>query len=162
MDNDIFHVAELNIARLKAPLDSPSMKEFVDFLDPVNRFAEQSPGFIWRLTAPNGMPSSYLPPAYEDEMIATNLTVWKDIESLRNFMYQTVHVYFLRNRKKWFDQATGHQVVLWWIQEDHIPTLNEAKEKMQLLESDGPSPKAFTLRSAFDSKGNALKSQEEP
>lgn len=99
METDHFYIAEFNISRLKAPLNSPIMKEFVDFLEPVNRFAEQGPGYIWRLTAPEGMASSHLPPAYEDEMIVTNLTVWKDIDSLKNFTYPTVHTYFLRSRK---------------------------------------------------------------
>ena len=112
METNNFYIAEFNISRLKAPLDSPVMKEFVDFLDPVNRFAEQSPGYIWRLAAPDGMASSYLPPAYEDEMIVTNLTVWKDIDSLKNFVFQTVHTYFLRSRKKWFDHIADYQTVL--------------------------------------------------
>ena len=54
MADDTFHLAQFNISRLKAPLDDPSLKEFVDFLDPVNAFAEQSPGFVWRLTAADG------------------------------------------------------------------------------------------------------------
>lgn len=157
MEADHFYIAEFNISRLKAPLDSPMMKEFVDFLEPVNRFAEQSPGYIWRLTAPEGMASSYLPPAYEDEMIVTNLTVWKDIDSLKNFTYQTVHTYFLRSRKKWFDHFAEYQVVLWWIEQSHIPTVEEAKEKMRCLNENGPTADAFTFQVAFDSNRNALK-----
>ena len=157
MEAKDFHIAELNIARLKAPLDSPLMKEFVDFLDPVNRFAEESPGYIWRLTAENGQPSSYLPPAFEDERIAANLTVWEDIESLHNFVYQTVHTYFLRSRKKWFEQAAEIQTVLWWIKKGHIPTVEEGKEKLRCLQENGPTADAFTFQDLFDSYGNPLK-----
>ena len=148
-----FHIAEFNISRLKAPLDSPIMKEFVDFLEPVNKFAEESPGYVWRLAAPDGQASSYLPPAYEDEMIVTNLTVLEDIESLRNFVYQTVHTYFLHSRKKWFEQAAGLQTVLWWIKKGHIPTVEEGKEKLRCLQENGPTPDAFTFQKSFDING---------
>jgi len=157
MKTDDFHIAEFNIARLKSPLDSPTMKEFVDFLDPVNRFAEQSPGFVWRLAAPEGMASSYLPPTYEDDMIVANLTVWKDLESLKNFVYQTVHAYFLRSRKKWFDQVADDQVVLWWVNPGQIPTVEEGKEKLRCLQENGPTPGAFTFHVLFDDQGNPLK-----
>src|SRR5687767_12832148 len=80
LPNHPFHLAEFNISRLKAPLDNPSMKEFVDFLDPVNTFAGGSPGFVWRLAAGDGAASTYLPPSYDDPMVITNLTVWTDLE----------------------------------------------------------------------------------
>jgi hypothetical protein len=159
MSTDNFHIAEFNISRLKAPLDSPSMKEFVDFLAPVNKFGEESPGFVWRLAAPDGQASSYLPPAYEDPMIVTNLTVWKDIESLKNFVYQTVHTYFLRGRKKWFDQVADYQTVLWWVPAGHIPSIEEAKEKLILLAKQGPTSAAFTFQIQFDASGKPLKSE---
>ena len=100
MADDTFHLAQFNISRLKVPLDDPSLKEFVDFLDPVNAFAEQSPGLVWRLTAADGAAASYLPSSYGDSMMITNLTVWTDLESLRVFAYETVHRYFLQSRRK--------------------------------------------------------------
>ena len=153
MNSDIYHLAEFNISRLKAPLDAPEMKEFVDFLDPVNRFGEESPGFVWRLSTADGQSSTYLPPAYDDKMIVTNLTVWKDIESMKNFVYHTVHAYFLRNRKQWFDQIAEQRFVLWWVKEDHRPTLEEAKQKLLYLQEHGPTSHAFTLQISFDSNG---------
>ncbi len=150
MEPAAFYIAELNIARLKAPLDAPSMKEFVDFLEPVNRFAEQSPGFVWRLTAGGGLPSSYLPPAFEDEMIATNLTVWEDIDALKEFVYKTVHTYFLRSQKKWFESVGEIHMVMWWIPAGHTPTLEEAKQKLEYLAKNGPTPDAFTMQTLFD------------
>ena len=161
MGAEQFYIAEFNISRLKAPLDSPMMKEFVDFLDPVNRFAEDSPGYVWRLAAPNGQASSYLPPAYDDEMIVTNLTIWKDIQSLRNFAYKTVHTYFLRSRKKWFEQAADPQVVLWWIPKGHLPTVEEAKQKLRCLQENGPTAEAFTFQVPFDIYGNKTKMEQD-
>ncbi len=93
-----FHLAQLNVSRLLAPLDSPTLKEFVAFLAPVNAYAEQSPGFVWRLSTPDGLSSSYMPSLFADPMMITNLTVWTDVDSLRAFTYQTVHKYFLHSR----------------------------------------------------------------
>lgn len=156
MGTSNYHLAELNIARLKAPLDSPLLKEFVDFLAPVNTFGEQSPGFVWRLVGDDGKSSSYMASPFEDEMIIANLTVWTDIESLRDFIYQTVHSYFLRSRAKWFEKMTGQKLVMWWIPQGYIPTLEEGKAKLEMLEARGPSPEAFTLQHPFDAQGQPV------
>lgn len=156
MASDTFYLAEFNIARLKAPLDSPLVKEFADFLAPVNQFAEQSPGFVWRLTAPDGAASSYLPPVYDDALIVTNLSVWEDAASLKNFVYNTVHAYFLRSRKKWLEPLTDHQVVLWWVRPNVMPTLEDSMQKLAFLNQNGPTPAAFTLRQMFDASGFAM------
>lgn len=153
MIDPVFHLAQFNISRLSAPLDDASMKEFVDFLDPVNTYAEQSSGFVWRLTAADGQAASYLPPAYADPMMITNLTVWTDLESLRVFAYETVHRYFLQSRRKWFDRVEGKQVVLWWVPAGHVPTLDEAKEALRHLEDHGPTAEAFTFHEVFDPSG---------
>jgi len=150
------HLAQLNIARLAAPLDSPRLKEFVDFLDPVNRFAEESPGFVWRLVGEDGQSSSYLPPVFDDPMTIVNMSVWEDLASLQQFMYQSVHRYFLQNRRKWFDKRDGPSTVLWWVGARTIPTLQEAKEKLRLLETRGPTPDAFSLHVSFDPTGAPL------
>jgi alkylation response protein AidB-like acyl-CoA dehydrogenase len=143
------HLAEFNIARLRAPMDAPATREFADFLDPVNRFAEQSPGFVWRLAAEDGRGSSYLPPAYDDPLVITNLTVWTDLDALRAFAYQTVHRYFLQARRKWFAPLAGPTVVLWWVPAGHRPGLDEARARLARLAADGPSAAAFTLQQAY-------------
>jgi hypothetical protein len=143
----------LNISRLLAPLTALEMKEFVDFLEPVNKFAEESPGFVWRMKGENGEASSLLASPFEDPMIVTNLTVWLDIPSLQSFVYKSVHRYFLQNRRQWFARVDGSQFVLWWVLPGAIPTLDEAKSRLEQLEASGPGPEAFTLQQAFDSSG---------
>ena len=111
---------------------------------------------MWRLTAADGAAASYLPSPYDDPMMITNLTVWTDLESLRVFAYETVHRYFLQSRRKWFDRPAGKQVVLWWIPAGQLPTLEEAKAKLGLLEERGPSVGAFTFHDAFDEAGQPV------
>jgi len=138
-------LAQINIARMLAPLESETMKEFRDFLAPVNLLAESSPGFVWRYRDENAyrfeMP-------WEDDMVIVNMSVWKDVDSLKSFTYQTVHSYFLKSRKKWFHQLDHPHTVLWWINDGYIPTLIEAKAKLDLLEKKGPTEKAFLFPQA--------------
>lgn len=147
------HIAQLNISRLNAPLDSPEMKEFVDFLEPVNRFAEESPGFVWRMKGENGEASSLMASPFDDPMIVTNLTVWADIPSLQAFVYRSVHRYFLQSRRQWFARVDGSQVVMWWVEPGTFPTLADAKARLERLDRNGPSPSGFTFQKAFDRDG---------
>jgi hypothetical protein len=40
-------------------------------------------------------------------------------------------------------------LVLWWIPAGTLPTVDEAKNRLETLRSIGPSPSAFTFRSPF-------------
>lgn len=156
MTDAAYHLAQFNIARLRAPLDTAEMAEFVAFLDPINAFAERCPGFVWRLTAPDGASSSYLSAADDDPMVIPNLSVWTDIASLRTFAYQTVHRYFLQNRRTWFERMEGRLLVLWWVPAGCAPVLDEAKARLRLLEERGPTAAAFTFQDAYDPTGTPL------
>ncbi|MFK7935907.1 MAG: DUF3291 domain-containing protein [Saprospiraceae bacterium] len=146
-------LAEVNIARCKFPLESPEMKEFVDFLAPVNQLAEESPGFIWRLVDEDGRSATEVETPFEDDMIIVNMSVWKDLDSLKDYIYNTVHSYFLKNRKKWFDKMETPYVALWWVAEGHESTVEEAAEKLALIEKYGSTAEAFTLREFYDADG---------
>lgn len=140
------HVAQLNVARLLAPLDHPDTEEFVAALDDINGLGELSPGFVWRLTDDDGSSSSYVEiPGNTDPMLIVNFTVWKDVESLREFVYKTAHVAYLRRRREWFQPAEVASAVCWWIPADTIPTLEEAVQRLNLLRTEGPSSEAWPL-----------------
>jgi hypothetical protein len=38
---------------------------------------------------------------------------------------------------------------MWWIPEGHIPTLQEAVDKLDLLQKNGASPIVFDFRNKF-------------
>ena len=156
MTNNDFVLAQLNIGRLIAPIDSPIVKEFTDFIDPINKFSEESKGFVWRLKSDDGQSSSYVATPFDDDRIITNLTVWETLDDLKEFTYKTVHTYFIKSRRKWFEKMETPHLVLWWIPRGHIPTLEEGKVKLEQLKADGPTPNAFTIAKGFDAKGDAL------
>ena len=138
------HIAQVNIARMKAPLDSEVMAGFVSRLDEINALADGAPGFVWRLQTDEGN-ATYLRP-YEDERILFNLSVWESIDALKQYVYRTAHAELLRDRRSWFEHFDGAQVALWWVPVGHIPSIEEAKERLAHLEQHGPSPFAFTFK----------------
>ncbi len=152
----MYHLAQVNVARFRAALNDPIMKEFVDFLEPVNKFAEESPGFVWRLQDDEGRSASYIQTPFKDEMMAVNISVWEDVDSFKGFVYGSVHSYFLRNKKKWFDMKDVSQFVLWWLPKGELPTLEMAKNKLEFQEKHGDSPSAFTMKSFYDQEGKLL------
>ncbi|WP_299714199.1 DUF3291 domain-containing protein [uncultured Tenacibaculum sp.] len=139
------HLAQYNIIRLKDELDSPIIKEFKDFLAPVNLLAEES-----------GESATDLETPYEDKLIFINMSVWENYETLRNYSYKTVHSYFLKSRKKWSNEIEGHKAVLWYIDQGHIPTVAEAKEKLDLLNKNGSTPDAFSMVDIYTASGEKV------
>lgn len=142
-----YHLAQLNIAQLIAPLDSPELKDFVDNLERINALAEQSPGFVWRLQTEAGDATAIEHP-FADDMIV-NMSVWEDVESLHQFVYKTAHAPIMSRRREWFQRMTKAYMVLWWIPAGHEPTLLEAKQRLDLLQQQGPTAQAFTFKKAF-------------
>ncbi len=142
-------LAQINIAKMKGVnIDDPIMKEFVDNLDTINALAEQSNGFIWRLTDDSNNATSFNP--YDDEQTIINISVWKDIESLKDFVYNSHHVSFVRRRKEWFAQFGKAYNCMWWIPEGQLPTLENATERLDYLQQNGPSEYAFDFRTVFE------------
>ncbi len=137
------HVAQLNIAKMKAPLDDPLMADFVDALDPVNKLADESPGFVWRLQSDDGAATSYRP--FADDTILVNLSVWESVESLQAFFTSGLHAAVMRRRREWFEKMVEAYAVLWWVPAGHIPTVEESKKKLQLLREYGPTQEAFSF-----------------
>lgn len=141
------HLAQLNIAKAKYSLDAPEIKEFIDNLDPINQLAESSDGFIWRLKDESGDATNIQ--AFDDPNIIVNMSVWDSVDALKNFMFRTHHRDFLRRKKEWFHNIPEDSYVLWWIPAGHIPSIDEAIEKLEYLRKNGDTPQAFSFKSNF-------------
>jgi len=142
-----YHIAQVNIGRLKAPLDDPLIAGFVNRLDDINALADHSPGFVWRLQTPEGN-ATYLRP-YADDRILVNMSVWRTIDALQHYVYHTAHAELLRQRKDWFEKFAGAYAALWWVPAGHFPGVDEAKKRLEHLEKHGPTQFAFTFNSMF-------------
>lgn len=142
-----FHLAQLNIAEMLAPLDSPTMADFVANLARINALSEESPGFVWRLKGIGGDATGFRP---FGENTLVNMSVWEDVESLRLFVYKSAHIEIMRRKREWFTVEPVQTYVLWWVPAGHEPTVGEAKERLELLRVAGPTPGAFNFQNPFD------------
>lgn len=140
-------LAQLNLARLKAPKGDPSTEEFFRSISPINALAEASPGFVWRLVGEVKNHTDI--PFFVDPLMVVNISVWQDLESFRHFVYKSGHVQYIKRKKEWMGKLEGPYAVLWWVPDGHVPTLTEAKEKYDTLCQMGPTPEAFDLHTTF-------------
>ncbi len=143
-----FHLAQFNVARPRAPLESAVMADFVANLDRINALAEASPGFVWRLVDDDGADATGLDP-FGDGMLV-NLSVWTDLAALSAFVFESAHAPILRRRREWFEPLGEAAMVLWWVPAGHRPSATDAKERLEHLRRHGPSASAFTFHPPFE------------
>ncbi|WP_031161475.1 DUF3291 domain-containing protein [Streptosporangium roseum] len=142
------HLAQLNIAHMRASKDSPELADFIAALDPVNRIADEAPGFVWRLKGEG--PEDFAEHDYGDHLVI-NFSIWESRDALWEFVYRSAHLGVLQRRREWFLRVAEPYTVMWWVPEGHIPALEEAMERLELLKAEGPTPQAFTFKDFYDS-----------
>ena len=142
-----YHLAQYNIARLVAPLDDPQLAPFMDALDRLNFLADDSEGFVWRHQTPEGNSTSVR--VRGDSMIVINFSVWATIDSLFHYAYYSDHAEIYRRRKEFFEPSDLSSLVLWWIPAAHIPSVEEAEERLDHLREHGPTQHAFTFKRCY-------------
>jgi len=144
-------LAQLNIARLLAPIDSPTLADFVSELDRINALAEASPGFVWRLKGEGNDATDLQHPFGDDHIV--NMSVWDSVDALHAYVYRSAHAPIMAQRKRWFSHLSDAWTVLWWVPIAHRPDVHEAYDRLQRLRSDGPGPEAFTFKRAWPAPG---------
>jgi hypothetical protein len=144
----LFHLAEVNIALLREPIDSELLQDFVSELDPVNAQADTAPGFVWRLQTDDGDATDVR--AFGDDRFIVNMSVWESVEALGDFVYRNPeHRVVFQKRSKWFHKIAESHLVLWWVAAGHIPSVQEAEERLAFLRTHGPTSIAFTFKQRF-------------
>jgi len=145
-------IAQINIAKMLAPLDSPIMADFVANLEVINKLAEASEGFIWRLKGDYDNATSIK--VYDDEFILVNMSVWKDVDSLFRYAYQSQHIEIFKRRREWFEKMTQMHFALWFVSEGHQPSVEEATQRLDYLRANGETPYAFSFKKRFSIEDN--------
>jgi hypothetical protein len=138
-------LAQLNVAQPLGPLDAPVMAEFMASLEKVNALAEASPGFVWRLKG-EGNDATDLRPMGDNVIV--NMSVWRDVAALSDYVHKSGHVDYLKRRREWFSRVAEAYVVLWWVPRGHRPTVEEGVARLMHLRSNGSTVHAFTFRDA--------------
>ena len=150
-------LAQLNIADAQYETDKPEMAGFTDRVDAINALADRAEGFVWRLVD-DGPEDGALSLRMEGHgpMTLVNMSVWESVETLYAFVYQTAHAKVMRSKADWFTPMKQSHMVLWWVEDGHIPNLDEAREKLDLLRANGPTPEAFSFTVPFDETGRPM------
>jgi hypothetical protein len=142
-----FQLAQANVARMRGALEDPVMAGFVARLESLNALADASPGFVWRYQTDAGDATEVR--VFDDELILFNLSVWESVERLEDYVYRSNHVEALQKRAEWFERSGRAPFVLWWIEAGHIPSVEEAKARFDVLWRDGSGVFVFTFRERF-------------
>ncbi|MGW6205990.1 DUF3291 domain-containing protein [Streptomyces sp. NPDC055089] len=141
-----FHLAQVNVGRMLAPLDSPQLAGFAAQLHEINAVADQAPGFVWRMVDDSGADATNLRPERDDDLLLINCSVWESVEALRNYTYRSDHLKVLARRRDWFERLADVSVALWWVPAGHRPSMEEAMGRIALIRERGEGPEAFTFR----------------
>ncbi|MEP7113638.1 MAG: GNAT family N-acetyltransferase [Ilumatobacteraceae bacterium] len=136
------HLAQVNIATLRYPIDDPRIADFVDALPLVNGTGEQSPGYVWRLQSDGGDATDIQ--VFDDPLVIVNLTVWESLEALKAFAYRGIHRDFFRRRAEWFAEGST-RTALWWLPAGSLPTTDDAKRRIDFMEVFDSSPYGFAM-----------------
>lgn len=137
------HLAQLNVGRLVAPTSDPRVASFMANLDRINGLGARMPGFVWRMGSDAPGVGNTDAKIGGDPLHVSNLTVWESVEDLERFVWGTVHRHFYERRAEWFELMPKRHFVMWWVEEGHRPTLDEALARLADLRAHGPSPRAF-------------------
>lgn len=150
-----YELAQVNISRLLAPIDSALLKDFVDALQPVNAVADAAPGFVWRLQTEDGDATAVR--IFDDSWLIVNMSVWTSVQTLSDYVYDVAHRAIMKRRREWFARPSSAMTALWWVPAGHRPTVAEAEERLTHLRLHGPTAFSFTLRDAFGSSGVSVR-----
>ena len=145
----MYQLAQVNIGIAKGAMDSEVMKVFADNLDPINAIAEASVGFVWRLKDDCGNATDIVFSDNPNELV--NMSVWESVDDLKHFMFKTHHIDFLKRKKEWFETPSQATYVLWWVPAGHLPSIEEAKQKLSLIRKHGETAEAFSFKKVFAS-----------
>lgn len=147
MAESVYHLAQVNIGRMRGPIDSAIMAGFVAQLDEINALADGNPGFVWRYQTDEGNATALR--AYDDTSVLFNLSVWRTAEALKEYVYRDEHAAVMRRRREWFERFDGQYYALWWVPAGHLPTVAEARTRLEHLRTHGDSADAFSFRHLY-------------
>ena len=142
-----FYLAQINIAKMLAPIDSPVMADFVANLDSINALAETSEGFVWRLKDESNNATAIK--IFDDDFLIVNMSVWKNTEALFQFVYKSNHIEIFRRRKEWFEKMEEMHMAQWYVQAGYLPTVADAVERLNYLRNHGETPFSFSFKKRF-------------
>jgi hypothetical protein len=149
--NNGFYLAQMSVSVALAPLDQPQMKGFVNMLELINKLADVSPGFVWRLQTKDGDATAIR--GYKNPLKLLNMSLWESVEHLENYVYNGMHGKAMNGSPNWFEKLNEETTVLWWVPIGHTPTVEEGVALLDKLNREGPAPDAFNFSCRYPAPG---------
>jgi len=143
----MYYIAQANFAQWNDEVSSDLMKDFTEQAFQIHQLAEKSNGFIWRFL--DNEHQKLIDELFGIEKVVFNMTVWESIEDLKEFTFKDVHCEAMKKRRQWFKKLPGTTLALWWVKYDCMPSVNEAKYKLDLINDKGSSSDAFSFNTQF-------------
>jgi hypothetical protein len=135
----------------------PQVQGFFDRIPDVFAGAEATDGYVDRRRGDR--PAEFGPRFFDPAQHAgapQTLSVWRDLESVYAFAYRGRHGEALRGRREWAVEPQWPTYVAWWVDDEHMPTWQEAAERLEHLHDHGSTPFAFSFKAPFDVSGQPL------
>jgi len=145
---DNWSLAQFSIVQMKFPFSDTKFDDYKLMLREAQKVAEEHPGFIWRYQGEKDN-LGYLMPYEKDPYVMGHLSVWRNSETLMDYVYTGTHLQLLKNHRRWFTKINEISHVLWWISSGHRPTIEEARASLYVVNEGGSSPTAFTVKEQF-------------
>ena len=137
-------IAQMNWGKLRFSLEDKRMVEFADSLNQVYSLAESHPGFIWCIT--DNQSELQLSDFGFEKLISSTVSVWRDIESLKDYTYNSLHGVYLKRSLEWFKKIEGPQLVIWNVENDDQPTFKESFDRLEHLKNNGSTDYAYAWK----------------
>lgn len=159
-------LALMTVAILSKEWDEPANQGFRDRIETAVKTLEGADGFIASDFDETPVWGEFVSPKATDRpefaaRYAYTLSLWDDLESVFAYSYHAAHGEALRHRNEWFDKGDWPVYVAWWVDDDHIPTHQEAAERNDHYQQFGATPTAFDFKQAFDAHGDPIKIDRE-
>ncbi len=140
------HLAQVNIAKKLASLDDHIMQDFINNVDKMNTIADSSEGFIWRMKDEDKDLSAQV---FQDDSLVINISTWENLDTLFSYTYKSGHIEVFKRKKEWFSKMKMLHMAFWYIPEGYEPSFQDAKSRLDYLNTHGDSPFAFTFKNKF-------------
>ena len=151
--NEAWHLAQINIGRLIGLPGDPRVAGFMAELDRINALADAADGFVWRLQSDSGNAVDLQPTP--DPRLVVNMSVWRDADSLFEFVYRSSHTPVMARRRQWVEPFDGSYQALWWVPQGPAPTVADGLSRLWLMDRFGSSPQAFNFKMRYPRPGEA-------
>lgn len=154
----MYHLAQANYGQWKPDITKELVQEYYNRADAIIQSAKENGGWVWSYNGGFFQDPRTLA-VFEHPLSILNMNVWTTFEDLKRYVFDQVHGAVMYDKNRWFEKPTKVVSVMWWVKIGEVPTIAQAKQKIDLINQIGPSPEAFNFTTHFDWNSNLLSNE---